>query len=80
MIPVRKLISSSKTHYITFIYQNKYICKENLTINILPKITYTILTNKRTRALPFLNTKRHIITFGWLIFDITIDYFYHLNK
>ena len=80
MIPIRKLISSSKNHYIYFIYQNKYINKENLTLNLLPKIAYTVITNKHQQELPLFNTKRHIITFGWLMFDITIDYCYNLNK
>lgn len=80
MIPVRKLISSSKNHYVYFIYQNMYIDKKNLTLNIVPKITYSVITNINKRELPLFNTKRHIITFGWLLFNITIDYCYNLNK
>lgn len=80
MKTTRKLISSSENHFIYFIYQNKYIGKEDLTINLLPKITYIRITNRHQRKLPLFNTKRHIITFGWLMFDITIDYCYNLNK
>lgn len=80
MIPIRKLISSSKNHYIYLLYQNKYIDKENFTINLLPKITYTMITNRHQQELPLVNIKRHIITLGWLMFYITIDYCYNLNK
>ena len=80
MLPIRKLIASSKNYYVYIIYQNKYINKENLTLDILPIIIYTVITNKNKEELPLFNTKRHIITFGWLMFNITIDYCYNLNK
>lgn len=76
MMTRRKLINLNKNHCIHFIYQNKYINKENLIINILPKITYGIITNDYH----FLYSKRYIITFGWLIFDISVDFCYNLNK
>lgn len=80
MKSIRKLISSSENHFMYFIYQNTYINKENLIIAILPIIYYTIATNRDNQESHKFNTKRHIITFSWLMFNITIDYCYKINK